>query len=104
MFGVAVMNTFTCAWQKIIEIIGGSEVPEDQRYAGNTVEWLVRLRPNANLALLLAALGHDIDRATTKPIYHEAVDDHASFEAAHAEKSAALLEEIFSECGVEEKI
>ena len=98
------MNTFSCAWHKIIEVIGGSEVPEDLRHAENTVEWLVRLRPNANLALLLAALGHDIDRATPDRIRREAFDDYDTFKAAHAERSAALLADIFSACGVEEEI
>ncbi|MEW7980563.1 MAG: DUF4202 family protein [Candidatus Sedimenticola endophacoides] len=98
------MNSFSCAWRKISEIIAGSEVPEDLRHAENTIEWLVRLRPNAGLALLLAALGHDIDRATPDRIRRESFDDYDAFKAAHAERSAALLAEIFSECGVEEAI
>ena len=98
------MNTFSCAWHKIIEVIGGSEVQEDRRHAENTVEWLVRLRPYANLALLLAALGHDIDRATPDRIRREAFDDFSAFKTAHAERSASLLANIFSECGIEEAI
>jgi len=104
VFGSVAMNNFSCAWQKIIEIIGNSEVAEDRRHAENTIEWLVRLRPNANLALLLAALGHDIDRATPERIRREAFDDYDAFKAAHAERSAALLADIFAECGVEEEI
>ncbi|MET0104429.1 MAG: DUF4202 family protein [Sedimenticola sp.] len=98
------MNSFSCAWQKIIEIVGNSEVAEDRRHAENTVEWLVRLRPNANLALLLAALGHDIYRAIPDRVRCKAFDDYDAFKAAHAERSAALLADIFSECGVEEAI
>jgi hypothetical protein len=98
------MNSFSCAWHKIIEIIAGSEVPEDSRHAKNTVEWLVRLRPNTGMVLLLAALGHEIDRATPNRIRREAFDDYDAFKATIAERSAVLLAKIFSECGVEEAI
>lgn len=102
--GCAAMNSFSCAWHKIMEILANSEVPEDPRHAENTVEWLLRLRPNAGLALLLAALGHDIDQATPDRIRREAFDDYDAFKNAHAERSTALLAEIFSECDVEEAI
>lgn len=98
------MNNITRARQKILEVIARSDVPEDYLHAQNTVEWLRRLQPNASSALLLAAVGHDIDRATPDRVRREAFDNYDAFKAAHAERSAALLADIFVECGVDETI
>ena len=57
------MNSIDCAKEKIRGVISGSRVPEDPRHADNTLEWLLHLNPNADEALQLAALAHDIDRA-----------------------------------------
>ncbi len=57
------MDNVDCAKQKIRAVIAGSRVPEDPRHADNTLEWLLRLEPDAGDALQLAALAHDIDRA-----------------------------------------
>ncbi|MCP4825755.1 MAG: DUF4202 domain-containing protein, partial [Shimia sp.] len=57
------MTNIECAKQKIRLIIADSRVPEDPHHADNTLEWLLRLEPDAGEALQLAALAHDIDRA-----------------------------------------
>lgn len=98
------MNSFTCAWQTIVDTIGESAIPEDPRHAKNTVDWLVRLNPHAAPALLLAALGHDIDRATPDRVRRECFDDYDEFKAAHARRSATLLADIFARCRVEDTI
>lgn len=38
-------------------------MPEDPEHAQNTLEWLLKLKPDADEALQIAALGHDIERA-----------------------------------------
>ena len=63
MSGLPVLTNIECARQKIRGVIAGSQVSEDSRHADNTLEWLLRLEPDASAALQLAALGHDIDRA-----------------------------------------
>ncbi len=40
-----------------------SSVPEDPRHAENTLDWLLRLKPDADEPLQIATLGHDIERA-----------------------------------------
>src|SRR5680860_1905457 len=55
-----VLASIECAKQRIRLIIAGSHVPEDPCHADNTVEWLLRLEPDASETLQLAALAHDI--------------------------------------------
>ena len=94
-----------CAKQKIRLIIAGSQVPEDSCHAENTLEWLLQLEPNANEALQLAALSHDIDRAIERVKVRRAdFDNYDVFKAAHARNSAKILHPILTACGVERNV
>ncbi|MCH8014049.1 MAG: hypothetical protein IH823_04570 [Candidatus Dadabacteria bacterium] len=57
------MEKLDCLKKKIEEIIKKSSVPEDPIHSKNTLKWLLKLRPKADEALRIAALGHDIERA-----------------------------------------
>jgi hypothetical protein len=95
------MGNIDCAKQKIRAVIAGSAVPEDPHHADNTLEWLVRLEPDAGEALQLAALAHDIDRAIEAGKVRRAdFDDYDAFKAAHARHSAELLRPILTACNV----
>jgi hypothetical protein len=95
------MDNIDCAKQKIRAVIAGSRVPEDPRHADNTLEWLLRLEPNAGEALRLAALAHDIDRAVEEIKVRRAdYDNYDVFKAAHARHGAELLRPILTACGV----
>ncbi len=95
------MNSTDCTKQRIRAIIAGSEVPEDPRHAENTLEWLLRLKPDADEPLQIAALGHDIDRAIeTRKVQRSDFSDYDAFKAAHAHNSALFLKEIMEACGV----
>jgi CDP-L-myo-inositol myo-inositolphosphotransferase len=82
---------------EILEILRCSALPEDYDHALNVLEWVNRLKPDADFPLQIAALGHDIERALPErkvqrinfPIY----DD---FKRAHAENSAKIVNEILS--------
>jgi len=63
VLGLRVLTNIECAKQKTRLVIASSQVPEDSHHADNTLEWLLRLQPDAGEALQLAALAHDIDRA-----------------------------------------
>ncbi|MEE9170146.1 MAG: DUF4202 family protein, partial [bacterium] len=79
----------------------GSRVPEDPRHADNTLEWLLRLEPDAGDALQLAALAHDIDRAIEEiKVKRADFDDYDAFKAAHARNGAEILRPILNACGV----
>ena len=95
------MDSINCAKQKIRAVITGSRVPEDPRHADNTLEWLLRLDPDAGEALRLAALAHDIDRAIEESKVKRAdFDDYDAFKAAHARHGAELLRPILTACDV----
>ena len=95
------MNSIECAKQRIRAIIAGSKVPEDPRHAENTLEWLLRLDPEADQALQIAALAHDIERAVEKQKVHRSdYDDHEAFKAAHASNAAKILRAILDKCGI----
>ena len=102
MFGLRAMNSIERAKQKIRQVISGSEVPEDARHADNTLAWLLRLEPDANEALQLAALAHDIDRAVEEQkIRGEDYADYDVFKAAHARHGMEILRPLLTACGVE---
>jgi hypothetical protein len=93
------------AKQRIRALISRSPVPEDPLHAENTLKWLMKLEPNADTALQLAALAHDIDRTDedTK-VRRDAFDDYDSFKTAHAWHSAEILRRILEECQIEQSI
>ena len=80
--------------------IAGSTTPEDPAHADNTLHWLLRLKPDADAALQLAALGHDIDRASRDKVRRADYDDYDAFKAAHARHSAEILRQLLTANGV----
>jgi hypothetical protein len=69
------------------------------------LEWLIKLKPDADEALQIAALSHDIDRAIERrKILRSDFNDYNKFKAAHAKNSAKILKEILHECKVEKSI
>jgi hypothetical protein len=97
------MNSIRCAEQRIRSAISMSKVPEDPLHAENTLAWVLKLMPEADEALKLAALGHDIDRAIeTRRVQKNRFRSFDEFKAVHATNSAKILGLILEECGVEE--
>ncbi|MCF6336697.1 MAG: DUF4202 domain-containing protein [Gammaproteobacteria bacterium] len=95
------MDSVDCAKQKIRAVIAGSRVPEDPGHADNTLKWLLHLQPDVGVALQLAALAHDIDRAIEEVKVQRAdFDDYNAFKAAHARHGAELLRPILTACDV----
>ena len=80
---------------KIDEIIVLSLYSEDIFHSINTLEWVLKLDPNADIALQIAALGHDIERGledrTVKARNYDTFDE---FKQAHALNCAGILTEI----------
>jgi len=86
-------------------IISETSVPEDPIHAENVLEWLLKLKPDADEALQIAALAHDIDRADERrKIQRADFNDYNQFKVAHAHNSAKILKEILHECQVEQSI
>lgn len=89
--GFAKMTALNTAKQEIRAIIAGSSVPEDPIHAENTLQWLLKIKPDADDALQIAALAHDIDRASDKKVKRDDYEDYDEFKAAHAKHGANIL-------------
>jgi len=94
-------SSIECAKEKIREAISKSNVPEDPIHAENTLKWVLYLKLDANDALQIAALAHDIDRAVEeRKTRRSDFDDYDVFKAAHAQNGAKILREILDDCQV----
>ena len=99
------MNSIDRVKSSIEAIILGSSVPEDAVHSKNTLQWLLKLKPDADEALQIAALGHDIERAIDqRKVRREDFEHYDQFKAAHAHNSAEILKEVMLNCGVEETL
>jgi hypothetical protein len=95
------MNNLDCVKKRIRSAVARSSVPEDPSHAENTLEWLLKFKPDADEALRIAALGHDIERAIDeRKVRREDFGDYDAFKAVHAENSSVILREIMEECEV----
>ena len=93
------MNDIECAKNIIKSIVDKSGVEEDPIHARNTVKWLFEIRPRPDEALIIAALGHDLERAVAeKRVRKTDYPDYDSYKAAHAENSARLLKKVLEDC------
>ncbi len=99
------MNSIECTKQRIRAVIAGSKVPEDPLHAENTLDWLLRLKPDSDKTLQIAALGHDIERALeTRKVKRADFPDYDTFKSAHARNSARILRKIMEDCGVPQEM
>lgn len=81
-----------------------SDVPEDPGHAENTLEWLLHLHPEADDALRLAALAHDIERSRPDRLRRQDFDDYDEFKAMHAAMGARMAAGIFREAGIDQEV
>ncbi len=99
------MDKISLVKRKIEEVIKGSSVPEDPIHSKNTLKWLLKLMPDANESLKIAALGHDIERAIEKrKVRRQDYKDYDEFKDAHALNSANILAEIMKSFDIDEKM
>ncbi len=97
------MDRLERAARRIEEVIAGSTVPEDPEHSRNTLQWLLELDPEADAALQIAALGHDIDRAVEeRKVLRADFAEYDAFKAAHARNGAQILRELLEACGIED--
>ena len=98
------MNSTERLRRKIEFTIARSGVAEDPVHSKNTLKWLLKLKPDADEVLQIAALGHDIERAVEqRKVRREDFPDYDRFKAAHARNSAVILKKIMLECGMEDE-
>lgn len=93
------MDNLDCIKKKIEKIIEKSPIPEDPIHSKNTLKWVLKLKPDADDALQIAALGHDIERAISeRKVKRQDYKEYDEFKEAHALNSAKILLEIMKEC------
>ncbi len=69
------------------------------------MEWLLKLKPDADDALKIAALGHDIERAVEeRKVKRKDYRAYDEFKKAHALNSAKILKEIMKGCNVRKEL
>ncbi len=99
------MSKIDCVKKKIEEIIKKSPVPEDPIHSKNTLEWLLKLMPDADEAFKIAALGHDIERAIEeRKVKRNDYRNYGEFKHDHALNSAKILVEIMKQCNVNQEL
>lgn len=87
--------------RRIDDLTVRSVFPEEPIHSVNTLEWVLKLDPEADATLMIAALGHDIERSfEDKRIHAEDFDNYEEYKQAHALNSAQLLSQIMEECGI----
>src|SRR5690606_17077438 len=92
------------AEQLLRQRLAAPPVPEDPGHAENTLYWLLRLCPDADPALRLAALAHDIQRARQDRLRREDWPDYEAFKAAHAEIGARSTAGMRQQPGIEAEV
>ena len=99
------MDNIDCVKRKIKEIVKESSVSEDLIHSRNTLEWLLKLDSDADEALKIAALGHDIERAIEeRKVKREDYKNYDEFKDAHASNSAKVMTEIMEECDISKRL
>ncbi len=90
---------------EIGDIISRSDLPEDYAHARGVKEWVIKLRPDADWPLQLAAFAHDIERALSKKkVVRSKFSDYNKFKNAHAINSAKVIQEILDKYPLSRKV
>lgn len=78
-------------------------VRADHDHAVDTWRWVLRLRPDASLALQAAALFHDVERlrSEARARKEHLAPDYVAFKTAHARAGAALARRALTSAGVD---
>lgn len=81
-------------------------VRADYDHALDTWQWLLRLAPEASLAVQLAALFHDVERLRSEP--ERRIEQHAAdyqrFKDRHAARGAELAAAVLREVGLSDEV
>ena len=100
------MDKFESVKKEIEEIISKSPVKVDSVHSELTLKWVLKLKPDADEALKIAALGHDIERGITGISEKDLKDTSKldEFKKEHSVRSANFVADIMKKHGYDEKI
>lgn len=100
------MDRFGLIKKEIEEILPNSPIVEESKHAELVLKWVLELKPDADEALKIAALSHDIDRAVNK-ITEKDLKDHSNmskFKKEHSMRSAIIICNILKKHNYPQKI
>lgn len=91
--------------EKILSILAKSPVEEDEVHAKLVLTWMLKIKPDADVAMQIAALSHDIDRAMSRISESQLkIDDYNKYKEEHALRSADFVSEILKKESYPEEI
>lgn len=81
---------------EILEMVSKSPVKTDLAHAKSTRKWILKLKPDADYALQISALAHDIERSLEPDPrkIEEKFDNYEGHKRAHSKKSAKIVVEL----------
>ncbi len=93
--------------KEIEEIISKSPLDFDPGHSKKTLEWVFKLKPDANEALQIAALAHDMERGITGITETYGLKDLSNikeFKRQHAKRSADIIADLMKKHDYDEEI
>ena len=103
---MSIMERYEKLKKEIESILPKSPILSDPKHSELVLKRLIELAPNADEAMKIAALSHDIDRAITG-ITEKDLKDYSKineFKKEHSIRSARFIEELMQKHGYEENI
>lgn len=91
------MQNFDKLTKEIAHLIQEADIHEDVIHSTNTLEWVLKLNPDASEELQIAALAHDIDRAIPPPTKMQTGESYDNYKQRHAKRSAECIAQIMKE-------
>jgi hypothetical protein len=97
------MDKIKAVEKEIEKIISKSPLKIDNLHSKLTKKWVLKLKPDADEALQIAALAHDIDRGATGITESDAdFSNYNEFKREHGKRSAMVIRGILEKHGFEE--
>ncbi len=101
------MDKFDALKKEIESILPESPIDFELKHSGLVLKWVLKLKPDADEALKIAALGHDIDRAISKITETYDLKDYSKineFKKEHSLRSAKYLQDLLKKYNYNKKI
>ena len=93
------MDSFTRVREEIYVITKHAPADIEHLHSQSVLSIVLRLKPDADNALKIAALSHDIDRSIPERRVHpEEFKDYNEYKRKHSERSAEIVVEIMRKC------
>lgn len=98
-------HKFNLIKKEIEKLTKNSFVKEDYAHSQSVWRWVLKLKPNADIALQIAALSHDIDRSfPERRIKREDFKIYDEYKKKHSLKSAEIICELLKKFNFEKEI